>query len=64
MPTDNDHLTKDEQYDARLTALRAAIDEGDDSGVATGDVFGTRPASAQSSLEAALARPFHPRVLE
>jgi antitoxin ParD1/3/4 len=26
-------------YDAKLAALRAAIDEGDESGVAEGDVF-------------------------
>ncbi len=42
MPIDNDNLTKlteDQQYDAKLAALRAAIDEGDGSGVAEGDVF-------------------------
>jgi len=38
MPTDNANLTGDLQ-DAKLTALRAAIDEGDPSGVAEGDVF-------------------------
>ena len=33
-------LERDErEYDARLAALRKAIDEGDDSGIATGDVF-------------------------
>lgn len=34
-------LEREEQlYEARLKALRAAIDEGDASGVATGNVFG------------------------
>ena len=33
-------LERDEQeYEAKLAALRAAIDEGDASGVARGDVF-------------------------
>lgn len=33
-------LERDEQiYDAKLQALRAAIDEGDASGIAKGDVF-------------------------
>jgi antitoxin ParD1/3/4 len=31
---------EDRLYEAKLTALRAAIDEGDASGVAKGDVFG------------------------
>jgi hypothetical protein len=35
MPTDNANLTDQQQHDARLAALRAAIDEG----VAEGDVF-------------------------
>jgi hypothetical protein len=45
MPVDDDNLTKltkltnDQQTDAKLAALRAAIDEGDASGVAEGDVF-------------------------
>jgi hypothetical protein len=42
MPIDDLNLTKltnDEQYDAKLAALRAAIDEGDASSVAEGDVF-------------------------
>jgi antitoxin ParD1/3/4 len=30
---------EDQEYEAKLTALRAAIDEGDASGVAEGDVF-------------------------
>jgi hypothetical protein len=30
---------KDERYEARLVALRAAIDEGIASGIAKGDVF-------------------------
>jgi len=30
---------EEQQYDAKLAALRAAIDEGDASGVAEGDVF-------------------------
>jgi antitoxin ParD1/3/4 len=30
---------EEQQYEAKLTALRAAIDEGDASGVAEGDVF-------------------------
>jgi antitoxin ParD1/3/4 len=34
-------LEREEQQDeAKLAALRAAIDEGDDSGVAEGNVFG------------------------
>jgi len=34
-------LERDEQqYEAKLAALRVAIDEGDASGVARGDVFG------------------------
>jgi len=31
---------EEQQYEAKLAALRAAIDEGDASGVAAGDVFG------------------------
>ena len=31
---------EEQQYEAKLAALRAAIDEGDKSGVAKGDVFG------------------------
>ncbi|MGO9261427.1 MAG: type II toxin-antitoxin system ParD family antitoxin [Bryobacteraceae bacterium] len=30
---------EEQQYDAKLAALRAAIDEGDASGIADGDVF-------------------------
>ena len=30
---------EEQQYEAKLAALRAAIDEGDTSGVAEGDVF-------------------------
>jgi antitoxin ParD1/3/4 len=30
---------EEQQHEAKLSALRAAIDEGDTSGVATGDVF-------------------------
>lgn len=30
---------EEQQYDAKLSALRAAIDEGDASGVAEGNVF-------------------------
>ena len=30
---------EEQQYEAKLTVLRAAIDEGDASGVAKGDVF-------------------------
>jgi len=34
------HLEREEQrYEAKLAALRAAIDEGDASGAAKGDVF-------------------------
>jgi antitoxin ParD1/3/4 len=34
-------LEREEQrYEAKLAALRAAVDEGDKSGIATGDVFG------------------------
>jgi hypothetical protein len=32
-------LTEGNQYEAKLAALRAAIDEGDSSGIAEGDVF-------------------------
>src|SRR3989442_5355085 len=31
---------EEQEYEAKLAALRAAIDEGDASGVAEGDVFG------------------------
>jgi len=31
---------EEQQYEAKLAALRAAIDEGDASGVARGNVFG------------------------
>ena len=31
---------EEQQYEAKLAALRAAIDEGDASGIAEGDVFG------------------------
>src|SRR6266481_9369154 len=31
---------EEQQFEAKLAALRAAIDEGDASGVAEGDVFG------------------------
>ena len=31
---------EEQQYEAKLAALRAAIDEGDDSGIARGNVFG------------------------
>ena len=31
---------EERQYEARLAALRAAIDEGDASGIAEGNVFG------------------------
>jgi antitoxin ParD1/3/4 len=30
---------EEQQYEAKLTVLRAAIDEGDASGIADGDVF-------------------------
>jgi antitoxin ParD1/3/4 len=30
---------EEQQYEAKLAALRAAIDEGDGSGIAEGDVF-------------------------
>jgi hypothetical protein len=39
MPKDNFDLTEDEKHEAKLAALRAAIDEGDASGTAKGDVF-------------------------
>jgi hypothetical protein len=32
-------ILEKQQYEARLAALRAAIDEGDASGIAEGDVF-------------------------
>ena len=31
---------EEQQYEAKLTALRAAVDEGDASGIAEGNVFG------------------------
>jgi antitoxin ParD1/3/4 len=31
---------EEQQYEAKLAALRAAIDEGDASGVASGNIFG------------------------
>ncbi len=31
---------EEQQYEAKLAALRAAIDEGDASGIARGNVFG------------------------
>jgi antitoxin ParD1/3/4 len=31
---------EEQEYEAKLAALRAAIDEGDASGIAEGDVFG------------------------
>jgi hypothetical protein len=31
---------EEQQYEAKLAALRAAIDEGETSGVAKGNVFG------------------------
>lgn len=40
MPDRNVDLTDaSNQYEARLVALRAAVDEGDASGIADGDVF-------------------------
>ncbi len=33
------NLTDEQQYQAKLAALRGVIDEGDASGVAEGDVF-------------------------
>jgi antitoxin ParD1/3/4 len=31
---------EEQRYEAQLTALRTAIDDGDNSGIAEGDVFG------------------------
>ena len=39
MSTGNVNLNQDQHDEAKLAALRAAIDEGDASGVAEGDVF-------------------------
>ncbi len=39
MPTRNVNLTEELQYEAELAELRAAIDEGDASGIAEGDPF-------------------------
>jgi hypothetical protein len=39
MPADDFNLTAEQQYDAKLAALRAAIDERDASGVAECDVL-------------------------
>jgi hypothetical protein len=44
MPTRNVNLTEEydreeQRYEAKLAALRAAIDEGDASGVSEGDPF-------------------------
>jgi hypothetical protein len=35
----NEAEPDEQQYEAKLAALRAAIDEGDASGIAEGDVF-------------------------
>ena len=35
----NEGASDKEQYEAKLAALRTAIDEGDSSGIAEGDVF-------------------------
>jgi antitoxin ParD1/3/4 len=43
---------EERQYEAKLAALRAAIDEGDASGVARGDVF----ASVREALNLPAAR--------
>ena len=59
MPIDADDLTKlteDQQYDAKLAALRAAIDEGYASGIGRGRRLCARPRSAQTSNDTALAR--------
>ena len=53
MPTRNVDLTDEPQYEAKLAALRAAIDEGDASGIAEGDVF--------ARVRAALKLPETPR---
>jgi hypothetical protein len=42
MPTDDLNLTEEQQYEAKLAALRAALDAGDASGIADGDVFARR----------------------
>ncbi len=63
MPIDDDNstkLTNEQQYDAKLAALRAAIDEGEASGVAEGDVL---PASGKHSRNVKTMRmknPPHP----
>jgi antitoxin ParD1/3/4 len=54
------HLEREEQeYEAKLTALRKAIDEGEASGVAEGDVFEellqARRARRSSTPEAKIA---------
>jgi hypothetical protein len=38
-PTLTSRRRQEQQYEARLTALRAAIDEGDSSGIAKGGIF-------------------------
>ncbi len=39
MTTDDANLNGELQYEAKLATLRAAIDEGDASGIAEADVF-------------------------
>jgi hypothetical protein len=39
MPIDDPNLTEEIQNGTKLAALRAAIDKGDSSGIAEGDVF-------------------------
>ena len=53
MPTRKVNPNEDQQDEAKLTALRAAIDEGDASGVAEGDVF--------ARVRESLKRPTPPR---
>ena len=39
LPIEDPNLSEEPRYQAKLAALRAAIDEGNASGIAEGDVF-------------------------
>jgi antitoxin ParD1/3/4 len=45
----------DQQYEAKLAALRLAIDQGDASGIAEGDVFERVKPSTQTFCDATVA---------
>jgi antitoxin ParD1/3/4 len=47
---------EEQRHEAKLAALRAAIDEGDASGIAEANVFARGTKEAQPTLDAALVR--------